>query len=510
MTTRKTTSKTPKTKALSTADHSAIVNKGRRRNPRTSVKDESKRTTSADRKGISATAFDVFRNISILQWMIDLHTSYCSRFWFSSFTKNEELDELIEYAFEKHGKKENFSRNKRLSRAQFMKVFETQKCLSGDAGMILSPDCKAQGVEAVQITKPTIGIQHISKADKEKIDKIRPDGLLIDEKTGEVLEYCYCIFDNVTGGMQFSKFVSAENMVFSGNFWRFAQTRGRARAEAALSELQDLKENLEFTDMKIKRGALLGFNFATDDPENSIGSQENNSEQLPLDEEETETEAEAREIKISQDGIMDLDLKPGEKAEPIELQNTPQDSLVEYAEFRIRIVLAAFGIPQSEFNSAKANFSSMKSDRRGYIYRMREPQDENADVLEVYSDRYLDKIWVEDLYGIRTKAKAAGLSLLQLKMKTAWIPEAPPLVDPKEEYETNARAIATGQKSLNEIMISRNKKWKQVAESNKEAFNWYRDNEVPLMIGMPGQRSEDEISETAEKIRQENEDKGIE
>jgi len=140
--------------------YNATVNKGRRKAPEQRVTSEAVALKGSDRKKLVATVQEQQRNFALTAWMIRQHLDYVSSFkmQINMFDpKQEKLKNLLTRLFEWHAQPENFSNNKRQGREETFRMFEMEKVVAGDAGLIKLKSGSLQAIESDMIAKPTIG-----------------------------------------------------------------------------------------------------------------------------------------------------------------------------------------------------------------------------------------------------------------------------------------------------------------------------------------------------------------
>ena len=221
--------------------YQAVQNKGRRQAPKSRVYHESEILTKTLRRKLQATAQDQARNQSLVAWMVRKHLDYVSKFHFSFRTGKDATDALVNRIFYWHGAPRNLDYLGRFGRDEMFRLFEMEKVLCGDAGLLKLPELKLQAIESDLIAKGT-------EAPKE----VNNSGLVVDAK-GRVLQYAICNRGTNGAECKFDHLEPATNLIFDGYWNRFSsQFRGVSPLSTAINTVQDIHEALEFNLIKAK------------------------------------------------------------------------------------------------------------------------------------------------------------------------------------------------------------------------------------------------------------------
>ena len=179
--------------------YQATQSKGRRQAPQTRTKSEDLVLKSGARRKLLATARDQQRNFAVLGWMLRKHLDYVSKFDPLVKTGSDELDEWLNKALKRHGKKRNFDVAGRHSRNSMMRIFEGLKTLDGDCALLKAKGLKFQGIESDRIAKASDTPKEIDEA-----HDIRDLGLVVDPVVCSKLFVC-CFSSIYPQSRNFSK-----------------------------------------------------------------------------------------------------------------------------------------------------------------------------------------------------------------------------------------------------------------------------------------------------------------
>ena len=450
--------------------YNASVDKGRRQSPKSVVKSEDAVLSKSTRSKLQATAQDQVRNHSLVAWMVRKHLDYVSSFHISFRTEKEELDTLVNQIFRWHGEPRNLDYMGRFGRDEMFRLFEMEKVVGGDAGLLKLPDLKLQSIESDLICKGTDAPTNVNNS-----------GLVTDAK-GRVLEYAICRRGENGGKPQHDHLEPTSNLIFDGYWTRFSsQSRGVSPLTTAINTVQDISESFEYNIIKAKTHALFGIAISRD-PE-GVGSMGAASGQQDVrawvaevwtwdvgewcsyggvlyscqathsttsasvfatdlaagkwaqDTTATPTNLNPSEINL-------LDLNAGEKAEILE-SKTPSTEFVNGSYLFIQIAMLALDIPITCFDSRRSSFSARIADLNEYEVSSTSKRTKNRYVRQAYSDWVLATLWHDpkDAWNLRRTAEKAGFNLRQLQQSIEWVPAGSPWLDKLKQVMGDQQAV---------------------------------------------------------------------
>lgn len=414
--------------------YNAIEDKGRRQAPQTRTKHEIKILTGKKAKKLQATAQEQMRNHALLGWMVRKHLDYVSRFHVSIRTGKDGIDSLLNRILKWHGSPRNLDIAGRLGRDEMFRLFELEKVVNGDAGLIKLPDLKLQGLESDLIAKP---------GDYKPEDHggvvINDRGMAVDESTGRRLQFCVC---NRGKGdeIKLDHLEPAENVIFDGYWSRFtSQCRGVSPLASALNTVQDIAEGCEFNLVKAKMHALFGLAVMRDaGGEEGFGgaggatAETGNASATSTDE----------ELVLNPTDVNILDMNPGEKVEVLE-SGTPSSEFVEGTHLFIHLAMLSLDIPVTCFDSRRSSFSARIADLNEYEVSCDGKRTKNRYVRQEYSNWLLATIWNTpgSDWRLDTVAKNAGMNLRDVQEAVEWVPAGSPWLDKLKQVTGDEKAI---------------------------------------------------------------------
>ena len=229
-------------KAAQALDYDATKTTGRRRRPSSRLAAEHVILPQHNRGLLLSTVQDQQRNAALAAWMIRRHLDYVSRFKFLFQHDNQLLMNQVNALFDWHAQPFNFDIAGRFGREQMFRMFEMEKTVSGDAGMIKLSTGQLQGVEADMIAFPKIGRM---RGDGKTYDPLPQDllcrvhkdtGMVMDSGyPGRIAQFCICNRGHDGSQVSFDHLEDATNVIFDGYFTRLSsQVRGVSPLSTAI------------------------------------------------------------------------------------------------------------------------------------------------------------------------------------------------------------------------------------------------------------------------------------
>lgn len=464
--------------------YNAIVDKGRRQPPKTRLKPEFIQLGTRDREKLDATVQDLPRNFELAAWMIRLHVEFVSQFDVYANTGDEALDQVIEDLFDWHGRREVFDVARRHSRPEAMRLFEIAKLFSGDCAFLKVKGGSTQAIPGRRIAKPTSPQSKGSKKWKEAEKRVNDRGLVVDPKTGRILQASLCRWSDDGRTLIFDRLEDWDSLLYDGYFTDFDQDRGVSPMASAVNRMTDCMESLEWTNLKIKLHALFGIKFTRGGPD-AVWEPPNDTDLKPA----TDTGQAGKVVDI-QKGIMTFDLDPGEDVDTIE-SKTPASEFVDYTGLSIRIGLLALDIPYSMFDGQRSSYTSALADAMRYEFMAQAKQQKNREVMKAYSDWKLRE-WSASrsqmFEEFQRLVKASGLSDIALRRAVSWAGRETPWVDHQRQVKAYESEVALGINSRTRILKKRGgQRFRDISkELGHEEKRAVADG-ATLAVGKPGQ-----------------------
>ena len=457
-------------------EYQGAQNKGRRQAPKSRIYHESEVLTPVKRQKLQATAQDQARNQSLVAWMVRKHLDYVSKFHFSFRTDKEPVNTVVNRIFRWHGAPRNLDYLGRFGRDEMFRLFELEKVLCGDAGLLKLDDLKLQAIESDLIAKGT------ALEGETLPDNINDSGLVVDT-TGRVLQYAICNRGTNGGSRIFDHLEPTANIIFDGYWNRFSsQFRGVSPLSTAINTVQDIHESFEFNLIKAKMHALFGVAIMRKAEDGgNIGSASGAKTITPWIAEDrawvvydycsysgktylcqtaystTSESSFATDLaagKWAEDTtgtglnldprtINMLDLNPGEEPKMIE-SSTPSSQFVEGSYLFIQIAMLALDIPVTSFDSRRSSFSARIADLNEYEVSSGAKRTKNRYVRQDYSDWVLATIWNDPQtpWPLKKVGMAAGMTLRDIQEAAEWIPSGSPWLDKAAQVKGDQLAIS--------------------------------------------------------------------
>lgn len=464
--------------------YQATQDKGRRQSPILRTKHEDKELTMPARQKLQATARDHVRNYAILGWMLRRHLDYVSRFTpMLQATGNDALDAYLIREVTRHGKRRNFDAAKRHSRDQFMRIFEALKFLDGDAAFLKLEGGKFQGIESDRIAKPT-------NLPPKIVDRVTDHGLILDDM-GATAQYCICRRQPASPSLlEFDQLAAADAVIFDGYFTRFDQTRGISPLASILNQSADLHEAMEFTQLKIKLGSLMGVQI---NRESQAAAPDGfaTTETEASDTTAAGVETADNQYEFNTRGITVFDLEPGESVKEIESQ-TPSTEFANWTDKMMRFILLAADIPYSAFNGDAASFSARIADRDEYEKSADEKRAKNREVLEEAYEFAVSE-WARTRPEFRRLLREAGMTAEQAASHIEWVAAGTPWLDKLKEVNGAAISVANGFESRQRVCRRHGSDFYKIIDELAEEQDYAKERGVILAIGQPGQTTIEQI-----------------
>lgn len=459
----------------------AIQDKGRRRRPATKTVAEEAMISGRKRQKAIGTVRDQQRNFPLVPWMIRQHTASVSRFLPMVRTKDRELNRFVKRLLRWHGRKDNFDVARRHSRDRFMQLFEVGKIVSGNSGILKRKGWKSQAIEGDRIHKPSKWpAGGVSKRDRRFRKEVTDDGLILNED-GAVEWYCICKRVDKGRNLAFDRWEPAANLAYDGVFERYDDYRGKSPLLAATEMIADTKENMEYINIQIKKAAFYGIAFMSDLPED-------------MDDDEDDNAAAARvyDPKFAMtEKPMVLNLDDGDKLEELGTK-TPSANVESYmSNLVLRTAMLCIDMPYSFYDGSGISYSGRISDANRYEEACESKRGDNIEILEfLYNDWIIPEWWAADFRGLRTQCEKADVTLDQLILAIAWMPNGRPWIDQLNQGKGIALRMAMGMTSVPAECAAFGLDAYDIADDQGDYLEYCREEaEIPIFYGAPGQES---------------------
>ena len=472
--------------------YNAVEDRGRRQSPQTRVRHEATISTKQTRDKIQSTAQDQSRNHSLVAWMIRKHLDYVSTFHISFRTGIEPVDTLVNRIFKWHGRPTNFDYNRRFGRDEFFRMFEMEKVLGGDAGIIKMTGLKLQALESDLIAKGTRGKLKDGKDGPKPPTSVNDSGLVVDDD-GTVQQYSVCTRGPVGNKVVFHHLEPLANVIFDAYWSRYSsQFRGVSPLTTAINMVQDIHEGLEYNLLKAKMHALFGLAFTRD--ANGTDGDFGGAGGATAETTSATATATGTTFDLNPRAVNLIDLNPGDGVQVIE-SGTPSTEFVNGTYLFIQIAMLALDIPVTCFDSRRSNFSARIADLNEYVVSNTSKQTKNRYVRTEYSDWVLEQIWNDSKspWPLKKVATENKMGLRDVQEQVEWIPAGAPWLDKLKQVQGDQLAIDIGLDNTEDAARRRGANVYENIDKEARVIEYAKAKGVPLVKGKSGERTVAEI-----------------
>jgi capsid protein len=298
------------------------------------------------------------------------------------------------------------------------------------------------------------------------------NGVKIDPRTGRAKAYA---ISNRVGksGKQLDRIVSARSLILHANYEnRFDQVRGVSPLAAALNQLRDVYESIDYELAKQKLNSLFALAImretgAQDGPTLGAANYSTNSEGQAVD-----------PVIDMMKGPTVLELQPGESASVLE-SHTPSTETVAFLQLLLQISLRALDIPFSAFSENFTNFFGSRSALIHYLLAC----DKHIAALQALQDAHFKwrvGIAVED--GELILPSGRDFEFIQWQFQPGGIP----WWSPENEARGAAMSIAMGVTSPQRVCREIGTDFERNIDEIAEAMQYAASKGVPLVFADSG------------------------
>jgi len=456
--------------------YDGIVDRKKRTPPRSITQSEDRVLQTNDRTKLTATIRDQRRNIALIQWMINKHLDYVSRFEFQPTTKDEGLNDNLRRLMKWWSRKQNCDIARRHTLFRFLRLLESHSVIDGDAAALKMGSGHLQGIEGDRIRYPTRGSvpESIALRKGRFVEGIEIGG------NGQALNYL--ITRRLDTSFTYDKLVSARNVEHVGYFTRYDQVRGISPLASAINLAQDLYEGFDAQLIKTKMQAMFGLAIKheniDDEATDSFGHTDRATGEAPT----SETDDYDFELLPG----LKLFLKPGDSVDTIE-SKSPSNEFQDFSKMIIGVAIKALDLPMTFYDSRESSFSAMRSDLNTYV--------DSTDAKRERLQEFLDNITAWKI-GQWTNARTQGgdgpfvldlpSGMLARDITWQWIPKGIMWIDPLKEVNAQGQAISLGLKSRQTIAAEQGLNWKDEVDQLEAEEKLLIEKGVTVQIGQPG------------------------
>ncbi|MGC3968943.1 MAG: phage portal protein [Pirellulales bacterium] len=451
--------------------YDAVESRGKRRQPAVRLAAEDDILTASKRRIANANTLDLNRNLSLFGWAVRRHLDYVTSFEFHPQGKDPGLKRELTDFFWRIAARQRIDAQGRQSWAGMFRMLEAQAVLAGDDGLLIYDDGSTQGMEGGRVVDPP---------NVEQRGGRWVQGVKINDKGRHL---AYAIHNRVGNRLEFSKTVSASNMIWHGYYDRWDQTRGISPILSAVNPLRDAYENFDYALQTAKVRSLLTFAFfrksggAIGEPMPGAGQ--------PTTDGQGQTKRTPYQVNFGEGPVI-IDLDPDDDAKFLE-SNSPGMSFQEFMKLDIMVALKALDIPFSFFDEAHTNFFGSRGSWLHYeraCLARREPLQDAQDRL------FLRNLLIAIRDGDFDLPRA-GMSALQWE----FVPRGIPWWKPSEEVRGDLDACAAGIDNLESVCLKRGTgSVYENIDKNAAVIEYAKNKGITLVLGGQPVQTKIEVS----------------
>lgn len=421
--------------------YDALNPKGRRRKAsRQSIRPEEVLMTQSRRDDITANAYDVYRNVAMLQWMVRQTLNYCCTFDVQFQTPDDGLNQALRDNMTRDCKAENLDYVGRMDWDDHRRVLESLKITGGDSFVIPLREHRIQALEGTVCRNPRNG------GGSDRWCK----GARLNRRN-RVMEWNFRDESLVRHHEELR-----DKRIRARNVWqhvqyegRLNQIRGVSTIMAILNELRDVYEGFDHARAKMKLDQIFGahvkYKDGGGDPGNPVARTTNEDGGAPDEDDETPDELHmdfgAGPVVVDREDIEKVDLL---------MSNSPAKDTQEFLKLCIMVALIALDLPYNFFDAAHTNFFGS---RAAWILYERSCMARRKSQIRLHNRMTDWRLWQWflpiDFGGTGELTLPKSLSIEDIRY--TWIPRGIPWWKPKEELEANAAAVAMGWKTNQDV-----------------------------------------------------------
>lgn len=414
--------------------YDAVAPKLKRRSPSGILRSEDAELNTSQRKQLLSSARDIHRNYVTAGWMIRKHLDYVTTFRFQGRSRDKQLNDKLQRLMAAWSTARSCDIAARHPLRRFLRLLEARAALDGDVWVNRLSSGSLQAIEGDRVRTPIGGL---------------PDGITAGDLThgvltteyGRNLKVCVCRrgrtsdFSPNAGTFTFETLLDASHVWQHGYFDRFDQVRGISPLSAALNNLQDSYEGIDYALARSKLEQLLTLAIFKADPNATLDGDD------PQDYSGT--------IKLGGLGILQLDA--GDRAEFLKGTN-PSNEFQAFQTLVTSLTLKALDLPYSFFNESFTNYSGA---RQALLQYEQSASNRRADIVEFldWLTAWRIALWALDGQLTFAEAEAANWE---------WVHAALPWLDPLKESQADIANLSAGLTTRKRLLKARGEEWDDV------------------------------------------------
>lgn len=445
-------SRAPRSNDASDDEHYDALNpKGRRRSaPASRVRPEDLTLTGAKRDRLDQNALDVWRNMSLLAWMIRRTLDYCCLFDFQPQTTDEGLNKDLRWLMARDCEASRIDYVGRYDWDDMRRVAESLKILTGDMFFVPLSEGTLQPIEGSYCRNPKNAPNDATYINGARLNK-----------RGRVVAWNFRqnLMDPINGYSFVDKEVPARNVwqhiQYEG---RLNQVRGYSPISSILNEMRDISETFDHARAKVKLDQIFGVAiFAEKDDEDDVAT--------GVDDDGNEVPEENVERYDFGGGPVVMNRTVGEDVKML-TANNPGQNTQEFLKLCIQMGLKALDLPYNFFDEAHTNFFGSRAAWNLYDRSCAPRRQTQLRLHKRLTEwRLFDWTLPVDMGGTGEIVLPRSMTMDDVVYR--WVPRGLPWWKPEEELSTNIMAAAVGLKT-----------WQGVCDENNLGI--YEENVAAL------------------------------
>lgn len=422
--------------------YDALNPKGRRRSStQTTVRPEDQLLTGSRRDRLDSNALDVWRNMSLMAWMIRRTLDYCCLWDFQPQTSDDGLNKALRALMIRDCEASRIDYVGRMDWDDMRRVAEALKILTGDMFFVPLQEGTLQAIEGSFCRNPRSpeGSAWVNGGKLNKRGRVVSWNFRVHKQQQQ---YSYDYEDREVSARNVWQHVQYEG--------RLNQIRGSSPIAAVLNECRDIYETFDHARAKVKLDQLFGIAiFENKDEDEDIAKVVN----ADGDEEDTDPDTPEEHYDFG-GGPVVLRRTVGEQVELLQANN-PGKNTQDFLKLCIQVALKALDLPYNFFDEAHTNFFGSRAAWNLYersCWARRQTQ------LRLHHRlaRWRQFQWTlpVDLGGTGEITLPKSMAVEDIAYR--WVPRGLPWWKPDEELGTNLAAAACGLKTMQGICDENN------------------------------------------------------
>lgn len=389
--------------------YDAIASSGKRKSASAAIRHEDNELKGRDRRKMIGTGQSLQRNFAILAWAIRKHLDYCTSFNFQMKTEDEAFNTEAERLWAEWSRPNNCDIAGRHNFPKFIRMLESRRVLDGDCFILKRSLGRMQAIEADRIQQPPNPGKNETWFNGVKVNQ-----------NGRATAYALHNRSE-NGGYEFSRNLTASNVVQHACYERFDQVRGISPLAAAYNSFQDSYEIVDYALAKLKVEQLFAM-VITSAAQDGYGDH-------------TKTADGSYDVDFGK-GPVKLEMDPGDDAKFLG-SDSPGTATQEFIHTVIGMAIKSLDLPFNFFDESHTNFFGS---RAAWLLYDRSCDAKRDDVREVLRKIAIWRfqLWIQD--GVISLP--SGMRLGDLPF--FFINKGMPWWDPAKEIKGDLMAINAG------------------------------------------------------------------